>query len=333
MKRSVATVVGKGLLVSLALGLGTAQAQTALTPEQLTARISQLIEASNRQKARIDQLRSDLSEVSDIAEDAAREAGTADSSAMVETYQKVEELSTEMSELLGASEKLTFEIEGIKKRQRELYLDIDRRLRDLESRAVSSTQAPVVVPQVEVPQVSQTPATETQQPGTEQQQAATTEQPATDMQQPAAGDLPVISQQTPVNTNSVTQSEEREAYQAAFDTLKEGRYQKAKTELKTFLDRFPQSPYAGNAQYWLGEVNYVTRNFQEGITEFSKVLTQYGGSNKVPDAMLKLGYTYYELRQFPQAAAMLEQLRELYPKSTAARLAEKRLQRIRAEGN
>ncbi len=332
MKWSVTTVVGKGVLILLALGLGTAQAQTALTPEQLTARISQLIEASNRQKARIDQLRSELAEVSDIAQDAAREAGTADSSAMVETYQKVEELSAEMSELLGASEKLTFEIEGIKKRQRELYLDIDRRLRNLESKAVSSTQAPVVVPPVEVPQVSQTPATETPQP-TQQQPAASTQQPAVDLQQPAPADMPVISQQTPVTANSVTQSEERDAYQAAFDTLKEGRYQKAKTELKTFLDRFPQSPYAGNAQYWLGEVNYVTRNFQEGITEFSKVLTQYGGSNKVPDAMLKLGYTYYELRQFPQATQMLEELRKLYPKSTAARLAEKRLQRIRREGN
>lgn len=332
MNGSVTTNVGKAVLISLALGLGTAQAQTALTPEQLTARISQLIEASNRQKARIDQLRSDLAEVSDIAEDAAREAGTADSSAMVETYQRVEELSAEMSELLGASEKLTFEIEGIKKRQRELYLDIDRRLRNLESKAVSTTQAPVVVPPVEVPQVSQTPATGTEQPA-QQQQATTTEQPAVDLQQPAPADMPVISQQTPVTSNSVTQSEEREAYQAAFDTLKEGRYPKAKTELKTFLERFPQSPYAGNAQYWLGEVNYVTRNFQEGITEFSKVLTQYGGSNKVPDAMLKLGYTYYELRQFPQATQMLEELRKLYPKSTAARLAEKRLQRIRREGN
>ena len=131
----------------------------------------------------------------------------------------------------------------------------------------------------------------------------------------------------------MTQSEEKAAYQAAFDTLKEGRYKKAKTELKTFLDRYPNSSFAGNAQYWLGEAHYVTRNFEQGIVEFQKVLQKYPSSNKVPDAMLKLGYTFYELKQFEQAKATLTLLRERFDKSTAARLAGKRLDRIRKEGH
>ena len=145
-----------GLLVSLAIAGNPVLAQTALTPEQLTARIAQLIEASNRQKARIDELTSQIEEVSRVANSAASRRTNDNSDVMVETYQKVEELSIEMSELLGAIEQQGFEIEGIKKRQRELYLDIDRRLRDLESRAVSSTQAPLVSPPVEMPAVEQT---------------------------------------------------------------------------------------------------------------------------------------------------------------------------------
>ena len=132
---------------------------------------------------------------------------------------------------------------------------------------------------------------------------------------------------------SATQSEEKAAYQAAFDTLKEGRYRQAKAELKTFLGRYPNSSYAGNAQYWLGEAHYVTRDFQQGITEFRVVLDKYPGSNKVPDAMLKLGYTYYELKQFADARQILTDLSQRFPSSTAARLAEKRLERLRQEGN
>jgi tol-pal system protein YbgF len=138
---------------------------------------------------------------------------------------------------------------------------------------------------------------------------------------------------TPAPAPSVTQSEEKAAYQTAFDALKEGRYKKAKTELKAFLEKFPNSSYAGNAQYWLGEANYVTRNFEQGIVEFEKVINKYPTSNKLPDAMLKLGYTFYELKQFPQAKEILQNLRDRYPQSTAARLATKRLDRIRKEGH
>jgi tol-pal system protein YbgF len=131
----------------------------------------------------------------------------------------------------------------------------------------------------------------------------------------------------------VTQSEEKAAYQAAFDTLKEGRYKKAKAELKSFLDKFPNSSYAGNAQYWLGEAHYVTRDFEQGIVDFQKVMNNYPSSNKMPDAMLKLGYTYYELKQYEKAKAILQDLRTRYPQATAARLATKRLDRIRQEGH
>ena len=77
----------------------------------------------------------------------------------------------------------------------------------------------------------------------------------------------------------------------------------------------------------------MTRHFEQSIVEFKLVLARYPTSNKVPDSMLKLGYTYYELKQFDQAKATLQDLRNRYPKSTAFRLAGKRLDRIKKEGN
>jgi tol-pal system protein YbgF len=242
---------------------------------------------------------------------------------MLDMIQQVDELSQEISQLNGEIEQQGHDIDDIKKRQRELYLDIDRRLRDLESGASARTSTgSISVPQVDTTMPETTTTTSSQQtPSVE----PTTTEPATTTTQTGTAS---ISQ-----TSSATQSEEKAAYQAAFDTLKEGRYKKAKTELRTFLDKFPNSSYAGNAQYWLGEAHYVTRNFDQGMKEFENVLSKYPSSNKVPDAMLKLGYTFYELKQFPQSKAILQDLRERFPKSTASRLAAKRLDRIRKEGH
>ncbi|MDH3220703.1 MAG: tol-pal system protein YbgF [Gammaproteobacteria bacterium] len=301
-----------GLLFAV-LAPGAAFAQSALTPEQLTLRVERLTELSQRSEAKLGTIQEQLLKLS---EDMSKMGRLIDNRAMLEMIQLVDNLSGEISLLNGQIEQQSFDIEGIKKRQRELYLDIDRRLRDLESGA--SAQAPtgsISLPQVEtpLPAVSSSQQTQSDEP-------ALTET----MQEETAS----LSQ-----SPSPTQSEEKAAYQAAFDTLKEGRYKRAKTELKTFIDRYPDSSYAGNAQYWLGEAHYVTRNFDQGIVEFQNVLKRYPTSNKVPDAMLKLGYTYYELKQFEQAKAILADLREKYSQTTAARLATKRLDRIRKEGH
>jgi tol-pal system protein YbgF len=293
-------------------------AQSALTPEQLTIRVEQMGESTKRTEAALATIQSQMKKMSD---DLTRQGRLVDNRAMLDMIQQVDDLAGEVSQLNGAIEEQSHDIDGIKKRQRELYLDIDRRLRDLESRA--TTQAPaasISIPGVQPSITVETPESPTQVvSGSESTAAASTgESTAAVIQQPAS---------------STTQSEEKAAYQAAFDTLKEGRYKKAKTELKSFLAKYPNGSFSGNAQYWLGEAHYVTRNFEQGIVEFEKVLKVYPGSNKVPDAMLKLGYTFYELKQFAQSKATLQLLRERFPKATAARLAAKRLDRIRKEGH
>ncbi len=295
--RRALLAIGFGLILAPAVAL----AQSALTPEQLTLRVQ-------RQGASVEKIEGQMQR---LVDEMARLGRLIDNKAMLEMMQIVEEMSTEISQLNGQIEQQTFDIAEIKKQQRELYLDVDRRLRQLESGAVS--QAPAG--SISVPQIDTT---------------ATTPAPAASGQAPAPTPEPTASIQP---APSLTQSEEKEAYQAAFDTLKEGRYRQAKVELKSFLGKYPNSSYAGNAQYWLGEAHYVTRNFEEGITEFKQVLSKYPTSNKVPDAMLKLGYTFYELKQFDEAKAILNDLRERFPDATAARLATKRLDRIRKEGH
>ncbi|MEE8365504.1 MAG: tol-pal system protein YbgF [Gammaproteobacteria bacterium] len=282
----------------------------ALTPDQLTQQVKSLgVKAENTEMT-----------LGNIEQEVQKLYRMIDNRAVLELFQKVDVLADEISQLRGEIEQQTNDLSGIKKRQRELYLDIDRRLRDLENRA--SAQAPAVAP-IDIPILDSLP--EPVLPGTTGTAASTT---GTTTPEPTTGSSQVSGTKQPI----VTSSEERAAYQAAFDTLKEGRYKKAKTEFKRFLDQYPGSSFAGNAQYWLGEANYVTRRFEQGIVEFGLVLKNYPNSSKVPDAMLKLGYTYYELKQFEQAKSLLLELRKRYPKSTAFRLAGKRLDRIRKEG-
>ena len=280
-------------------------AQSALTPEQLTLRVERLTELSQRSEAKLSAAQEQLKALSD---DMNRVERLVDNRAMLEMIQQVDQISEDINLLRGEIEVQGNDVVEIKKRQRELYQDIDRRLRDMESRTVG--QAPAA--QVTVPPAS-APAVE------------------------PAGSVPSLA---PASSAAVAaapvtalQAGEKEAYQAAFDTLKEGRYKEAKVELQAFLVKYPNGSFSGNAQYWLGEAHYVTRKFEQGIVEFEKVLNGFPGSNKVPDAMLKLGYTYYELKQYPQSKTVLQDLRARFPDETASRLATKRLDRIRKEGH
>jgi len=121
-------------------------------------------------------------------------------------------------------------------------------------------------------------------------------------------------------------------YQAAFNLMKEGRYDQAAVDLKQFLAQHRDHELASNAQYWLGEVHYVKRDFPAALAAFEGVLSTYPGARKGPDALLKVGYCQYELKRYDRARAALARVTQDYPESTAAVEATERLQRMSAEG-
>jgi tol-pal system protein YbgF len=121
------------------------------------------------------------------------------------------------------------------------------------------------------------------------------------------------------------------AYQKAFTTLKEGKYPEAIRELKAFLSAYPSGEYSDNAQYWLAEAYYVTKDPAAARTAFDTVIRTYPQSSKVADAMLKLGFIDYDIGQFEQARATLNEVVRSYPNSSAAKLAEKRLEKMKQE--
>jgi tol-pal system protein YbgF len=121
---------------------------------------------------------------------------------------------------------------------------------------------------------------------------------------------------------------EQGAYVQAFEALKNANYAAAITGFKQYLASYPTSDLADNAQYWLGEAYYVTRDYDNAAAAFRAVGERWPNSRKAPDALLKLGFTQYELKQRAEARATLTQVMQRYPGSEAARLAAERLKRL-----
>lgn len=236
-----------------------------------------------------------------------------DSRSLVSLMEQVSALQREVQQLRGDIEVQMHSMESLQKRQRDLYLDIDRRLHRLEAGGVQG--------QTDVPG---TAALVPARPG-----GATP--PAPPFTPP--GSSTATTAGSAAASAALNPAEQRKDYDRALEQLKEGRYTEASSAFQAFLKKYPGSSYADNAQYWLGEVYYVTREFQPALSEFAKVVDGYPDSTKIADAKLKIGYIQYELKDWTRAREMLAQVVQAYPGTTTARLAQERLDRMKREGH
>lgn len=244
---------------------------------------------------------------------------------------QLQQLQDEIRQLRGQIEEQAFEIETLKRRQREQYLDLDQRLSEL---AAGTVLSPLTGSLSAEPVQGDSPAG-----GGAARPGGVASAPAgevPEVREPIDAPSTVIGLAAPQADARVPSSSpeaEKQAYDAAFQALKELRYADAAEAFRGFLDRYPGSEYADNAQYWLGESYYVTRNYEFALEAFEAVQERYPASPKLADSLLKIGYTHYELKQWDLARAALTQVQEQYPNTTLARLAESRLRSMRLEGH
>lgn len=237
---------------------------------------------------------------------------------------QINQLEDEVRQLRGMVEEQAHEIESLKARQRDQYLDLDRRLQAISGGKQSAPRAGAP---------ASSPQGGGESGGQPRQSSAgaggSGNAPAGRPPQSTAGNGPGGESAAPVED----EASRKQAYEAAFSKLRDGQYADAATGFREFLDRYPGGPLADNAQYWLGESYYVTGNYDIALNAFQSVLSQFPNSAKAPDALLKLGFCYYELKQWEQARDTLGQVKAKYPDSAVARLAESRLRLMRTEGH
>jgi tol-pal system protein YbgF len=129
--------------------------------------------------------------------------------------------------------------------------------------------------------------------------------------------LPTMTQITPGNPDQL--------FAAAYGDYSRGNYDLAISEFRQYVETYPSSEMADNAQYWIGEALFAKRQFNEAIVEFDRVAQLFPKGDKVPGARFKKGMALAETGQQDAARAEFAALIKLYPRSNEAALARQQL--------
>lgn len=217
-------------------------------------------------------------------------------SAQGELFNQLQSMQQQIERQQGAIEVLQNDVARMKQENLERYQDLDRR--------IGTGVAPAATPE------NSSTGGDLNAPG------AAAGAGAAAAQAPAAGSEPADP------------AKEKLYYDAAFDLIKAKDFDKASQAFAAFLRRYPNSQYAGNAQYWLGEVNLAKGDLQGAGQAFAKVSQLYPKHAKVPDSLYKLADVERRLGHTDRVKGILQQVVSQYPGTSAAQLAQRDLQKM-----
>lgn len=225
---------------------------------------------------------------------------------------QIDALKRENRQLRGDIETQNYQIEQLKRKQRDIYLDIDQRLSSMTA-APATTAAPVKTTDATAPSASagSKPAA-----------------PATDKNKAAQKTIKVAQPGVSADPHQIQAD-----YKAAYALLspQQRRYKDAAKAFAVFLEKYPQSSLASNAQYWLAEAHYVSQDNSVALAAFEKVVRDYPSSPKVPGALFKIGRIQHVQGNLEAAKKALGRVVKEFPSSSAAGLAKERLAQIKRE--
>ncbi len=201
---------------------------------------------------------------------------------------QLDTMQTEVNELRGTLETHNFQLEQILERQRELYQEIDRRIEEVTA-TQTQRQPSVTTPAIQLP----------------------------------------VPQQPQTGGGSVSLLADGDAYDKAVNLiLKEKKYDEAIPAFESFLQQYPNSGYAANAWYWLGQLYFNKGEMATAKQKFEHLAQNYADSSKRADSLLKLGMIAQRENNLAAAKGYFEQVVSEYSQSSAARLAQGRLKSL-----
>jgi len=273
---------------------------------------------------------------------------------VIELMNQMESLNADLNRLRGQIEVLNNSLDNAQRRQRDMYLDLDTRLRRLEQSASSDAAQKQAAeldarvkkleqhasPDAETKQAQQLQALDTRLKRLEQAAAPA---PEGDAQARTSGTAavaaptppgpPNVQRPTPPSTAAANGGAElspvRRAYDNALSLYRTGDYQGAIAAFDAFVKRYPRDALAANAQYWIGDAWFNLRDFRAAAASQQALIASYPDSPKVPDAMLNLSSAQLALGDSAQAKKTLEDVVSRYPQTDAAEKARQRLGSMR----
>ncbi len=243
-------------------------------------------------------------------EDALKAQAGAANQPLLELANQLQSMRDQLRGLRGQIEVLAHNAEANAKRQRDMYVDLDARLRRFEQTpalaptpGAAATPSPAPAP---APALASVPA-----PGLG---LALTLAPA-----------PGSSMGPAAAAAAAAGGEEARIYEAAQNQRRIGNYQAAIVGFQTFVLQYPRSALAHRAQYWIGDSYFNMRDYKNSIQNQQKLLASYPDSASVPDAMLNMASARFESGDIAGSRKTLDALVARYPASEAAEKARRRL--------
>ncbi|HAT2066730.1 TPA: tol-pal system protein YbgF [Legionella pneumophila] len=222
---------------------------------------------------------------------------------------KIQQLQKEIQELRGQLEVQAHDLKLLQQQQVAFYKDLDSRLSN------SSTSAKTVQndkPATDISLGSNSPAT---------LKAASPQ-----LKAGSSNSKP----QPVVAVSRANPADEQISYLAAYELVKNKRYDEAIKSMQIFVQKYPRGGYTANAEYWLGELYLVKKDYSKAIEHFEIVLQQYPSSSKAAASLLKSGYAYAEKGDKQEAKKRFQQVVKTYPDTPTAQLASSKLEAINA---
>ncbi len=117
-------------------------------------------------------------------------------------------------------------------------------------------------------------------------------------------------------------------YSNGLRDITSGKYDLARQEFQDYLKYYNDTDLASNAQFYLGEIAYSQKQYQDAVSEYDKVLTNYPKSFKLAPAQLKKGMALIELGQKTAGVRELREVVRRYPGTEEERRARAKLKEL-----
>jgi tol-pal system protein YbgF len=134
---------------------------------------------------------------------------------------------------------------------------------------------------------------------------------------------PVLKEITPGNAEQL--------FAAAYIDYSRGNYDLAQSEFKEYVETYPSSEMADNAQYWIGEIFYAQRKLPEALAAFEKVKVISPNGDKTAPALYKRGMVLLDMGRKEEAVAQFLVILKEYSKTNEGDLALRKLKEIAPE--
>lgn len=201
--------------------------------------------------------------------------GNPTSNPLDDLFQQIQTLQLQVQQQTGLIEELNYEIQRLKQQRLDDYVDLDRRISELQGTSPAST-----------PRTTPPPSN-----------------PGATRGQPPANPSPTNSA-----SGAVDNRDETAAYRAATPLINDQKWDEAIATLQGYLNDFPNGRYESDAHFWIGELYFVKGNLESARNAYQVVLNRFPNSNRFHASQYKLARTLFRLGEKERSKTLLEEL-------------------------